>query len=319
MKRRLSISRNRGSALILTLLVVATLTGLSMIFSEDSSLELNLAGYSRDGYQAYQAARSGVHVALAFLNADENKGVDSLGEDWGQLGSDGLPMKLPEEVSASGSIADENGKLNLNTLLDEVGGIDEKKEKEIIRLFSALGLPENAVAPLLDWMDKDNIERMEGAESSYYQNLDMPYACPNAPFLTPGQIFLVKGMKEFERFGENKGRKLLDFLTVHSDGKINANTASREVLQCLSEKIDSGLAEAIVEYRKEQEFSVVGDLMKVAGVDEELLNEIKDRMTVKSSAFSIEIQGRSQDALSMIKAIALRDEDGLRLVYWQVM
>lgn len=319
MKRRLPIFRKRGSALLLTLLVVATLTGLSLVFSEDSSLELNLAGYSRDGYQAYQAARSGAHVALALLNADENKDVDSLGEDWGQFGSDGLPMKFPEDVSASGIIVDENGKLNLNTLFDEAGVIDEKKEKEIVRLFSTLGLPENAVAPLLDWMDKDNIERMEGAESSYYQNLDIPYACPNASFFTPGQIFLVKGMKEIERFGEDKGRKLLDFLTVHSDGKININTASREVLQCLSEKIDSGLAEAIVEYRKEQEFSVAGDLMKVAGIDEELLNEIKDRMTVKSSAFSIEIKGRSQDALSMIKAIVLRNEDGFHLVYWQVM
>jgi len=66
--------KKQGSALILTLLVVATLTGLTVAFSEESSLELNLAGYSRDGDQAYLAARSGVHLALALLNADENKG-----------------------------------------------------------------------------------------------------------------------------------------------------------------------------------------------------------------------------------------------------
>ncbi len=319
MKSHPLICLNRGSALILTLLVVATLTGLSLVFSEDSGLELNLAGYSRDAYEAYQAAHSGAHAALAVLNADEEKNVDDLGEDWGKFGVEDFPVTFPEDVSVAGHITDENGKWNLNTLLDEAGGVKEDREKEIVRLFSALELPENAIAPLLDWMDKDNIERMEGAESFYYENLDNPHACANAPFLTPGQIFLVKGMKELERFGENGSKRLLDFLTIYSNGNININTASREVLQCLSEKIDSGLAEAIVDYRKEQEFSVVGDLKTVAGVDDELFNEIQDRITVKSSAFSIEMQGRSRDALSMIKAVALRQENGLRLIYWQVM
>lgn len=318
MKRPLSIFRNRGSALVLTLLVLATLTGLSIAFSEDSSLELNLAGYSRDGYQAYQAARSGVHVALALLSADENKNVDSLNEDWGQVGSNGLPLQFPDEVSASGSIVDENGKLNLNAMLNESGGIDEKREQEIVRLFGVLGLPDNAVAPLLDWMDKDHIERMEGAERFYYQNLDIPYDCANAPFITPGQIFLVKGMREMERFGENADKRLLDFLTVYSDGKININTASREVLQCLSEGIDAALAESIIEHRKEKEFSEIGELDVFLGINNTIFNDIRDRITVKSSAFSIEVRGRCQETVTEIRADVLRNGDGVKLISWRV-
>ncbi len=310
--------KKQGSALILTLLVVATLTGLTVAFSEESSLELNLAGYSRDGDQAYLAARSGVHLALALLNADENKEVDSLEEDWGQFGSEELAIEFPNDVATSGRIVDENGKLNVNLMFTESGDIDEKKEQEVTRLFDVLGLPENAVASLLDWLDKDNVERLEGAESFYYQNLDIPYGCANAPFLTPGQLLLVKGMKDLERFGENRSRKLLDFLTINSGGKININTASPEVLQCLSGGIDTALAESIIERRKEQAFSEIGELDVFLGIDNTIFNEIRDRITVKSSAFSIEVQGRYQEAVAEIRADVLRNGDGVKLISWRV-
>lgn len=312
------ISRKRGSALILTLLVVATLTGLSLSFSEESSLELNLAGYSRDGHQAYHAALSGVQAALALLSADEDKDVDSLSEDWGKFGSEDLPVTFPEEVSASGRILDESGKLNVNAMFDESGGINEKREQEILRLFQVLELPESTAAALLDWLDKDNIERMEGAESFYYQNLEVPYSCANAAFLTPGQLFLVKGMKDLERFGENRDRNLLDFLTIHSDGKININTASPEVLQALSGGIDATLAESIIERREEQAFSEIGELDVFLGIDNTIFNEIRDRITVKSSAFSIEVRGRYQEAATEIRADVLRNENGVKLISWRV-
>ena len=75
------ISDNKGTALVITLLIIATLTGLTVAFSEDSGTELSLAGYSRDGYRAYQIARSGADLALALLNEDEDRDMDSLTED----------------------------------------------------------------------------------------------------------------------------------------------------------------------------------------------------------------------------------------------
>jgi len=308
----------RGSALILTLLVVSTLTGLALAFSWESNIELDLAGYSRDGYRAYQAARAGVYMAMVVLNKDENMEVDSLDEDWAVFGSKGFPAPLDVGTAVSGKIMDENSKLNLNKMLDK-SCINEAGERELKRLFGALGLEEGLAPPILDWLDADNIERLEGAESYYYRGLDKPYECANSPLLTIGQIFLIKGIKDHKRFGEKKRNRLTDFLTIASDGKININTASKAVLQCLSDKIDSELAEAIVEYRKDHAFTRIDEIKNVAGMDQELFNRIKDRITVRSSAFSIEVVGRFQETETAVKAIVLRTKGKMRLIYWQVI
>ena len=309
----------RGSALILTLLVITTLTGLTVSFSEESGLELNLAGFARDGYRAYQMARSSVHLSLAVLHKDEDKEMDSLREDWAKLETHPFLEELPEGISISGRMVDESGKLNINLIINKEGEIDEKREGQLLMLFSLLGFEEDRVVPLLDWLDSDDIERLGGAESFYYQGLEEPYACANSPLLTMDQIFLVKGIKEIRHFEDEGKRRLLDFLTIYSDGKVNINTAPREVLQSLRDNLDITAAEAIIEYRKEQDFSSADDLKKVAGIDDELFNEIREWITVKSSAFSLEVEGNCQEAVARIKAVVIREEDRLRLIYWQVV
>ncbi|MFZ7113112.1 MAG: type II secretion system minor pseudopilin GspK [Desulfatiglandales bacterium] len=327
--------KRQGSALVLTLLVISTLTGLTIAFSSESSLELNLAGYARDYHMAYLAAQSGIHMAVAVLEKDEDKEIDDLDEDWSKMESTGSPMTLPEDTSLSVRIVDETGKFNLNTLItskgtdhDQAGdesNVNTENEAALMRLFEALGLPENMAAPILDWVDADNIERLEGAENHYYQNLKKPYACANGPFTTTGQVFLVKGMKDIEKFGEGKDRDLLDFLTVYpKEEKININTARKEVLQCLHEKIDAALAESIIERREEQRFSNLKDLgdflsQETLSLDTTIRSEIQERVTMKSSCFSLEALGRYKESEAAIRAVVHRTDRGMKLFYWRVM
>jgi len=308
--KKLTCYEKRGSALIITLLVITTLTGMTFGFSEESSIELNLAGFARDGYKARQVARSGVHLTLAVLDQDEDPDMDSLREDWTQFGPQTFPDKFPAGMSVTGKIVDESSKLNINSLINEAGEIDEQREKQLLRLVSILGLEEKIVDPLLDWLDMDDIERLNGAEAYYYQSLEEPYACTNGPLQTIGQLFLVKGIREVN---------LNNYLTIYSDGKININTASAEVLQSLSDRIDPVVADAIIEYRLEEDFLSVNDLTAVPGIDEALMDEIREWATVKSSAFSFEISGKCQEAVARIKAVAMREAQESRLIYWQVM
>lgn len=319
MKKMSSFMENRGSALIITLLVVATLTGLTFAFSEDSSIELTLAGFSKNGHQAHQMARSGIHHALALLDQDKERDMDSLNEDWSRFGAESFPEEISVGLSFSGRIVDENRKININYLREYTGEINEKRAEQLLRLFRVLGLEENLVDPILDWLDGDNIKRVDGAENDYYESLKAPYSSPNSPLLTIGQIFMVKGIGEISSFGERGEKRLLDYLTLYSDGKININTASPEVLQSLDEGIDPVLAQAIIDHRREEDFLVIDDLRKAPGIDEELYDRIKGLITVKSSFFSMEVTGGSQEAVSRIKAIALRETNGLLLIYWQVV
>jgi|GEM_PF-120749 len=309
----------RGTALVLTLLIIITLAGLTLGFSGESGVELTLAGYTKDSARAYQLARSGINIALELLAKDEDFEMDSFNEDWRKFGSMPLAEGMAEVgVSFYGGMIDENSKINVNLLRNSQGDIDEKREAQMRRLFRALGIPEERLNPLLDWLDADDIERQDGAEGYFYQNLEDPYECANGPFLTVGQIFLVRGMREFERFGEKKSKKLMDFLTIHSDGKININTAPKEVLESLSDGIDSALASAIVEHRKEEPFESVQDLTKVAGMDGNVLAEIGPWITVKSSTFSIEAHVNCNGAVASIRTIAQRQGNKAKLIYWQV-
>ena len=249
-----SLKGNQGAALVMTLLIITTLTGLTVAFSEESGVELNLAGYAKDRYIANQFACSGVNMALALLGQDEDKEMDSLNEEWSQFGAEGFPGELPESVSISGRIVDENSKININELLDNNRKIDERRVDQLIRLFNVLGLKEDLVNPILDWLDSDDDERLDGAEKFYYQGLKEPYECANMPLLTIRQIFMIKGIRDIQDFGEEGKKTLLDFLTVHSDGRININTAPSEVLQTLHEEMDDALAQSIIDYRKEEDF-----------------------------------------------------------------
>ena len=312
-----TLKTERGTALVLTLLVIITLAGLTLGFSGESGVELTLAGYAKDGTRAYQLARSGVEIALELLARDEDFKMDTFNEDWRKFGSVPLAGGLAEEgVSFYGGMVDENSKININLLRNSQGEIDEKREAQMRRLFIALGAKEERLNPVLDWLDADDIERQDGAEGYFYQNLEEPYECANGPFLTVGQVFLVRGMREFERFGE---KKLIDFLTIHSDGKININTAPKEVLESLGESMDSTLAAAIVEYRKEENFESIEDLSKVPGMEGEVLAEIGEWITVKSSTFSIEAHVNCNGAVASIKTVAKRQGNKAKLIYWQVL
>ncbi|MFC1867804.1 type II secretion system minor pseudopilin GspK [Thermodesulfobacteriota bacterium] len=311
------IKEKKGAALIITLLVITTLTGLVIGFSRESGTELNLSGYSRDSHRAYQAAGTGISFALSLLDRDQDRNVDSLDDEWNRFGEIPFPESLPPEISFTGRIRDESGKLNVNFLRDETGAIGADGESRISILFNALELPEYLVDPLLDWLDGDDIKRLDGAESYYYRNLGIPYDCANSPLLTIRQIFLVKGFNLYSLKNGETG--LLDYITIHTDGKININTASREVLQSIGEGLDAESADAIIQYRKMRPFSNPDDLKNVAGINADLYDKIKEFITVNSGAFSIEVEGRCLEAVAQISAVAVREDDGINFTYWRVL
>jgi general secretion pathway protein K len=303
---------------MLTLLVITTLTGLTLAFHEESGVDLDLAAYSRDEYKSYEAARTASQIALALLDEDEDKEMDSLQEPWSQLPQVPLPPSFLDETMVSGRIIDESGKFNVNTLITKEGKIDEGKAAHLSRLLSALGLEDNVIPALMDWIDKDDEERLDGAEDFYYQNLDPPYHSANRSFITLAQIMMVKGIAEIAQFGGEDKKNLLDYLTIYSEGKININTAPKEVLESLHQDLDESIAESIIAFREETDFMSPGDLKQVPEVGDGLYNAIKDLITVKSNAFSIEASGACQEATSLIKAVALREKGKTRLIYWRV-
>jgi general secretion pathway protein K len=297
--------------LVVTLLILMSLAGITLDLSDETVLSLSLSGFSRDKFLAGEGARSGARYALHLIASDTDKEVDSLDEEWAKFTTVSLSEGFAEEGAVTGRIVDESGKLNVNSILNDKGEIDENRKSQIIRLFGLLGIGEEKAAPVLDWLDKDDIERMDGAESHYYQELEDPYPCGNGSFLTLRQIFLVKGLSDLTI------KKVDDYLTIYSDGKININTASPEVLQSMSDKIDASLADAIVAHRKNRIFLKPEDFQSVPGMSE-VYTGVSPWVSVKSSAFSVRMESSRAGVSSVARGVATREKDRVKFVYWQV-
>jgi general secretion pathway protein K len=302
----------------MTLLIITILAGLAIAFSGRARVDLSLAEFWRDGMHAYDLALAGQQMAFAIIEKDRDLKKDSLLEEWANADLGAFPEDFLNGGSVTGRIVDESGKLNVNLRLDEKGKIREDDETRLVRLFGLLGFRESVAAPILDWIDGDDTTRFEGAERDYYESLDPPYPCANGPFLTVGQVFLVKGVREAMSALQTKKVRLEDYLTVYSDGMVNINTASIEVLMSLDEALDQSIAASILEHREKEDYKNTGDLRHVAGIKDELYNRIRDAITVKSPVFSIETEGVFHAARSRIRSVVLRRDGKISLVYWRV-
>ena len=160
--------------------------------------------------------------------------------------------------------------------------------------------------PLLDWLDRDDIERIHGAESEYYGGLETPYSCANGTLQTLDQLAMVKGYGKGLSTEDGRRVDLTPYVTLYTDGKVNINTAPPEVLQCLSEQLDSAMAKAIADYRKTQEFRSLRRPGEGAGLNADLLTGVSPWVTFKSSAMSVESRGTYRDASRTVRAVVVR-------------
>ena len=162
-------------------------------------------------------------------------------------------------------IEDLGGKLDINRLVDSQGiNPDSIFIDRFNRFFTLMGLtdPEDLTAALIDWIDKDDEVYNTlgiGAESNYYESLEHPYPCKNAPLDSLEELGLIRG------FTPDVIKLVRPHLAVHAGEQINVNTTTEEVLMSLSEdpEIDRSTAETIVAMRDAKPFKSQEDLKEL--------------------------------------------------------
>lgn len=243
---RKQAGRQQGVALLLALLFVVLLSAIVVEFAYETQVEASFVESHFSHFEAYVAAKSAVNEGLAALAADlmlpdPNTGpgevsgalYDSLDEDWAA----DLSISSINEATMTTTITDEYGKLNLNALILEDEQVNEFLEEALRFLFEDREIEDDPVDAIIDWLDEDDDERPNGAESGYYLSLDIPYACRNGPMNSVEELLLIPGITPEVYFGdpEREQLPLSELFTVHGhpDGVVNANTAPFEVLRAL--------------------------------------------------------------------------------------
>ena len=307
-----------GVALLITLLVVTLLVVMVLEFNYQARVETEITANFRDGTKAYYLARSGVHFAAALLKEDTENTYDALTEDWAQE----IPPLPLGDGTISLRIIDEERKFDLNRLVQPNGiTIDRDRVTILENLFDILDLDPRLVDPILDWITPAGDQRPSDIPTFDYG--DRGYESKHAPLDLVSELQLIQGFsKEVllrlggKPLGEGVDFTLSDYLTTFSkEGKINVNTASKEVLQSLSADITEGMAEEILLTREETPFERIEALQSLLpGIYE----SIKPFITVSSHYYTVVATGTVGEISKEIIAVLKKGDQQIEFVSWQV-
>lgn len=308
--------KRSASALIIVLWVITMLSILIGSFAFDAHVEARITSYYRKRAKALHLAKSGVEIAHMLMEksthiseADDAAMDDQFADDrWFEPAKSlkkGSVKNVVEELgdgTITISIVTEPARRNINKLGQNEAEIEQTLESifEVGGITEDLNMWPELIESFLDWVDEDNLPRVDGGETEdYYSTTEdpsKPKRAKNGPFDTVGELLLVKGYSSAILYGGQLDGKMTggepvalsgihDLLTVYgSDGKVNINAADTRVLMTLP-GVDELTAGAIIEEREgfgfeggkveEDPFRSVDDLFaRVADLDPRLKNYV---------------------------------------------
>ncbi len=301
-----------GFALILTLVITTLLVAVVVEMIHQVYVDTSLSRGFRDGQQASILAESGATGGAKLLQmALSGRSYTALSDQWA------TPLKLDDEVgSLEIAVSEETGKININALVQPNGEYEPFTLAALQRLGKRLQLPGDIWSAVADWIDSDDLTRSGGAEAPYYRALKPPYSARNGKMMTVTELSLVSGVKP-ELLG-----KLRPYITIFSDqagspvSTININTASKEILAALDDRIDDRMAERIMEERRLLPFKSTGELSRVPGMDT-VATSLVGKIGVKGNLFKITSVGRVKDSGRTVEAVVRLSGGTPEFLSWQ--
>ncbi len=320
---------NRGVALILTILIISLIVALTLQFNTSMWSNLHAAANLCDGIELGCIARSGFNGALAVLYVDASSGeVDTLREPWAhaRIFSE-YSAFLFEEGRFIIEITDLSRRIQINRLVKADGNYNEIQKGLLTRFLSSAEFDlddeevENIVDAIKDWIDNpdtDDVTGWGGAEDSYYQALEKPYPCKNAPLEFLEELLLVRGITRELFYGSGEKPGIFRYLSPLGDGKININTADPLVLRALSDRIDQELAEDMVAYREDEDNDLSDPAWynKVPGMSD--VSIPGSLLTISSNYFEITSEGLKGAMSKRIKGMVERKEGTVNILSWKI-
>ena len=284
------MKQQQGIALITILVMVALATILAAtIAKRQANTAENTAYLMRQNQSLLYAKSAEAFFSELLVDDAENAGdIDHLQENWAKP----MPAFPVEDGFVSGTLQDESGKFNLNSLVNNDGTPNPQAKIWFEKLLVRVGLPEKLSEAVIDWQDADDetVGAM-GAEASYYQGLPQGYLAPNSKFHSVEELKLIRG------FEGQKYLQIADYVSAAPtlESKVNVNTASAMLLASLDPKLDVNAVQQVLQQRQAnfEYFSNINDLWVIepfAQVNTDVRNEVNDLLGVQSSYFKARIE-----------------------------
>jgi general secretion pathway protein K len=201
-------NRRRGAALMLSLWALFLLSAMVISWALNIDARIIMSGHANRNLEALAMACSGAEVAMS---PNAKPGLPALEGGFGR------------DQRYQARITGEGGRLNIKWLLTG----ENPAHLEVLRRYLEIkGIDLNErdqmIDTLLDWVDADNLVRLNGAED------EAGYKAANRMITNLEELKKVKGWEEF-----TSAKDWDADLTLNSTGPIDIAWASRDVLMSL--------------------------------------------------------------------------------------
>ena len=294
-------SKSRGAALLLSLWALFLLAALVMSWALNIDSRLNISGAENRILEAQAMAASGAEVAITPTIKPNSPNLEG---------------KFGPRQSYSARITGEGGRLNINWL---VAGENPARIEMLRQYLEAKGIDLNErdrmIDCLLDWVDPDDLVRLNGAEASE------GYQPANALLVRIDELKKVKG---WEAFTSAPGWD--DELTVNSTGPVDLAWAPRDVLRALPGFTDA-MVERFLQLRAGPDgkdgtaddtvFNSLDDIRAALGLSPEQFQALSPFVSFKDPVLRIVSTGRSSDVTRVIQLVFRRAGTTPQLITWK--
>ena len=317
----------KGVVLLVVLWVMLAMSMLALSFSASIRTEVDAARNVVDQKESYYLARAGIEYALYKVIEAQTAFARIQQRREGNLQS--IPPVLTGYIDlplarggARVQISDETGKMNVNLAPGYL----------LYKLLIMIGLDEREADMITDsiedWRDRDDLRRLNGAESNYYQGLEEPYLAKNGLFDVPEELLLVQGITPEIYYGRKGTTKdgaqveyyaLQKYLTTFTTiNRINVNSAPLPVLAAIP-GLDFDVAAQIIGMRQEQPIANVSEISeRIPGIPTEATRLLS---TVRSNVYTLVTDGYLTDSevIGRIRCVVRVDPSspkGYTVLYW---
>jgi Type II secretion system (T2SS), protein K len=294
-------SKIRGAALMLSLWALFLLSAVVISWAMDIDSRISLSGNANRALEAEAMACSGTEIALhPAVKAGSSVLKGNFGKNQGY------------EVRITG----EGGRLNLNWLLAG----ENPARLEVLRKYLELkGIDLNErdhmIDCLLDWVDQDNLVRLNGAEA------DGDYQPANELLTRIDDLKKVKGWTDFTATSDWQ-----DDFTLNSTGPIDIVWASRTVLLALPGMTELLVDRFLAARQGPDKIDGTIDDLKLQTLDEvrvafgllpEQFGEISPMIGFKDPVLRITSTGKSAQVTRVVQMVVRKTGDVAQLITWK--
>ena len=294
--------RARAAAIMLALWALFLLSAMVISWALDINTRLTISGNANRVLEAEAMACSGAEVALHPLV---------------KPGSSALRASFPPNQSFEARITGEAGRLNLNKLLEGENPANLELLRKYLEVKGVdLNERDRMIDTLLDWVDPDNLVRLNGAEN------EPGYKPSNAPLKSLNDLKRVKGWEEFTARQDWDA----DFTLSTTEAKINMNWASRDVLLALP-GFTEPLADRFLATRRgpddiegtedDIKFASLQELQIALGFRPDQFNQLAALITVNDSVVRVVSVGKSGTVTRTVRMVLFKQGGGVRLISWK--